>query len=310
MSHPQMPKQIEDAKIAILTCPFEPPKPKTKHMVDIDSVEKFQTLRLQEQKYFDDMVQQCKDAGAMLVICQWGFDDEAKHLLMNRNLPDVRWVGGVELELIAIATRGRIVPRFQELTPEKLGRAGLVREKAFGTTKDRMIYIEHCANSRAVTIFIRGGNKMMIEETKRSVHDALCVARNLIRNNSIVYDGGSAEMSCSIAVEAASDKYPGVEQEYRVPLDSWDGDAVEIGTGDAVALRLGLGTGDSGLDPRPSAAATFPATQRRRRTCSLHTPSRGEERSKVGGMAFGRAYNNSDIGGGGKRYSDPLPLHW
>jgi T-complex protein 1 subunit epsilon len=39
-----------------------------------------------------------------LVICQWGFDDEANHLLMHRNLPAVRWVGGVELELIAIAT--------------------------------------------------------------------------------------------------------------------------------------------------------------------------------------------------------------
>jgi len=36
-------------------------------------------------------------------------------------------------------------------------KAGLVREKAFGTTKDRMLYVEHCANSRAVTIFIRGG---------------------------------------------------------------------------------------------------------------------------------------------------------
>lgn len=56
------------------------------------------------------------------------------------------------------------------------------------------------------------GNKMMIEETKRSLHDALCVARNLIRNNSIVYGGGSAEISCSIAVEAAADKHPGVEQ--------------------------------------------------------------------------------------------------
>lgn len=53
---------------------------------------------------------------------------------------------------------------------------------------------------------------MMIEETKRSIHDALCVARNLIRNNSIVYGGGSAEISCSIAVEAAADKHPGVEQ--------------------------------------------------------------------------------------------------
>lgn len=60
MSHPQMPKRIEDAKIAILTCPFEPPKPKTKHKVDIDSVEKFQTLRQQEVKYFDEMVQKCK----------------------------------------------------------------------------------------------------------------------------------------------------------------------------------------------------------------------------------------------------------
>ncbi|KAF8648292.1 hypothetical protein HU200_064871 [Digitaria exilis] len=217
MSHPQMPKRIEDAKIAILTCPFEPPKPKTKHKVDIDTVEKFQTLREQEQKYFDEMVQKCKDVGATLVICQWGFDDEANHLLMHRNLPAVRWVGGVELELIAIATGGRIVPRFQELSPEKLGKAGLVREKSFGTTKDRMLYIEQCANSRAVTIFIRGGNKMMIEETKRSLHDALCVARNLIRNNSIVYGGGSAEISCSIAVETAADRHPGVEQVFVDP---------------------------------------------------------------------------------------------
>lgn len=33
MSHPQMPKELHDVKIAILTCPFEPPKPKTKHKV-------------------------------------------------------------------------------------------------------------------------------------------------------------------------------------------------------------------------------------------------------------------------------------
>jgi chaperonin GroEL (HSP60 family) len=53
---------------------------------------------------------------------------------------------------------------------------------------------------------------MVIEETKRSIHDALCVARNLIRNNAIVYGGGSAEISCSIVIDAAADKIPGVEQ--------------------------------------------------------------------------------------------------
>jgi T-complex protein 1 subunit epsilon len=53
---------------------------------------------------------------------------------------------------------------------------------------------------------------MMIEETKRSLHDALCVARNLIRDKAIVYGGGAAEISCSLAVEAAADKISGVEQ--------------------------------------------------------------------------------------------------
>lgn len=60
MSHPQMPKVLKDAKIAILTCPFEPPKPKTKHKVDIDTVEKFESLQATEKQYFLDMVKQCK----------------------------------------------------------------------------------------------------------------------------------------------------------------------------------------------------------------------------------------------------------
>ena len=65
------------------------------------------------------------------------------------------------LQLIAIATGGRIVPRFSELTAEKLGHAGIVRELTFGTTKDRMLVIEDCKDSRAVTIFIRGANRMV-----------------------------------------------------------------------------------------------------------------------------------------------------
>jgi T-complex protein 1 subunit epsilon len=68
------------------------------------------------------------------------------------------------LQLIAIATGGRIVPRFEELSADKLGHAGLVQELQFGTTKDRMLVIEECKNSRAVTIFIRGGNKMVHEK--------------------------------------------------------------------------------------------------------------------------------------------------
>uniref|UniRef100_A0A131YZA0 T-complex protein 1 subunit epsilon n=2 Tax=Rhipicephalus TaxID=426455 RepID=A0A131YZA0_RHIAP len=211
-SHPQMPKEVRNAKLAILTCPFEPPKPKTKHKLDVTSAEEFEALRTYEREQFEQMVDQVKAAGANLVICQWGFDDEANHLLLQKQLPAVRWVGGPEIELIAIATGGRIVPRFCELTADKLGSAGVVRELSFGTTKDRMLVIEECPNSKAVTVFIRGGNKMIVEEAKRSLHDALCVIRNLVKDNRIVYGGGAAEISCSLAVGAQADKISTLEQ--------------------------------------------------------------------------------------------------
>jgi T-complex protein 1 subunit epsilon len=160
-SHPQMPSEVRDAKIAILTCAFEPPKPKTKHHLDITSVEEFKKLQNYEKEKFIEMIQQIKDTGANLAICQWGFDDEANHLLLQNELPAVRWVGGPEIELIAIATNGRIVPRFEDLTAEKLGSAGIVREMTFGTTREKMLVIEECANTRAVTVFVRGSNKMV-----------------------------------------------------------------------------------------------------------------------------------------------------
>jgi len=52
----------------------------------------------------------------------------------------------------------------------------------YGTTKDRSIIIEGCPNLSAVTIWVRGGNKMVLDEVRRSLHDALCVARNLVRH--------------------------------------------------------------------------------------------------------------------------------
>merc|ERR1712046_333087 len=158
------------------------------------------------------MIRQVKETGCNLAICQWGFDDEANQLLYQNELPAVRWVGGPEIELIAIATGGRIVPRFQELTGDKLGTAGLVRELSFGTTKDKMLVIEECANSKAVTIFLRGGTKMIIEDSKRSMHDALCVVRNLVRDNRVVYGGGAAEISCALAVSKEADNIKTIEQ--------------------------------------------------------------------------------------------------
>eukprot|EP00526_Cylindrotheca_closterium_P028827 CAMPEP_0113647922 /NCGR_PEP_ID=MMETSP0017_2-20120614/25394_1 /TAXON_ID=2856 /ORGANISM="Cylindrotheca closterium" /LENGTH=521 /DNA_ID=CAMNT_0000560061 /DNA_START=60 /DNA_END=1621 /DNA_ORIENTATION=+ /assembly_acc=CAM_ASM_000147 len=215
-SHPQMPTEIKDAKLCILTCPLEPPKPKTKHKLQISSVEAYEELYNQEQAYFRDMIQKIKDSGSNMVICQWGFDDEANHLLLQQELPAVRWVGGVEIEHIAIATGGRIVARVEELSEDKLGKVGKVKQISLGTNssrqQDRILVLEDCANQKAVTVLVRGGNKMIVDEAKRSLHDAMCVVRNLVTDNRVVYGGGSAEVSCSLAVKKFADTVSGVDQ--------------------------------------------------------------------------------------------------
>ena len=157
------------------------------------------------------MVKQVKDSGANVVLCQWGFDDEANHLLVQNDLPAVRWVGGVEIELIAIATGGRIIPRFEDITVEKLGKAGSIKEVAFGTSNDKVIVIQDCASSKAVTILVRGGSRTICDEAKRCIHDALCVVRNMIRNSNVVGGGGATELACSIEVAKEADKIKGIE---------------------------------------------------------------------------------------------------
>lgn len=226
MSHPGMARAVAGARIAVLTCPFEPPKPKTNYKIDIDSAEKYNQLYEEEQRFFVDMVRRVKDSGATFVVCQWGFDDEANHLLTQSGLAAVRWVKGEDIEAVALATGARIVPRFEDLTPEKLGYADLVKEVSIGTSSDHMIVIEGFSKVRngagefvdssiphsVSTVFIRGGNSMILEEARRSLHDAMCVARNLIRDSRVIYGGGAAEISCSLAVSEAADHVGSIEQ--------------------------------------------------------------------------------------------------
>ncbi|GAV55444.1 hypothetical protein ZYGR_0AV00750 [Zygosaccharomyces rouxii] len=272
-SHPQMPKVVlpregqDSVKLAILTCPFEPPKPKTKHKLDISTVEEYQKLQSYEQEKFKEMIDYVKKAGADVVICQWGFDDEANHLLLQSDLPAVRWVGGQELEQIAIATHGRIVPRFQDLSADKLGSCSKVYEMEFGTTKDRMLVVEKCQDAKTVTCFIRGSNKMIVDEAKRALHDALCVVRNLVKDSRVVYGGGAAEVSMSLSVSEEADKQRGIGQyAFRAFAQALD----------TVPMILAE---NSGLDPIETLT-------------SLKSKQLKEQTSKVGVDCLGKGTND------------------
>ena len=61
-------QEVKDAKIAILTCPFEPPKPKTAHKLDIKSVEDYRKLRDYEKAKFEEMIKQVRKEFVMYVL--------------------------------------------------------------------------------------------------------------------------------------------------------------------------------------------------------------------------------------------------
>lgn len=74
------------------------------------------------------------------------------------------------------------VAHIDQLTPEKLGKASLV-ETVYLNDESRVLKITGVpAKSKALTILVRGSNQLVLDEADRSIHDALCVVRSLIKS--------------------------------------------------------------------------------------------------------------------------------
>jgi chaperonin GroEL (HSP60 family) len=75
-----------------------------------------------------------------------------------------------------------------------------------------MTYIEGCKNPKAVTLLIRGANQRLTAEAERSIHDALCVIKDLIEQPKLVAGGGAPEMEIANALKRYAQTMPGREQ--------------------------------------------------------------------------------------------------
>jgi len=114
------------------------------------------------------------------------------------------------MEKLAKATGGKIVTNLDSITSEDLGYAAIVEERKIG--EDKMTFIEGCKHPRAVTILIRGGTQRIVDEAERSLHDALCVVRDVFEEPKIVAGGGSPELEVSRMLKKYAETLPGREQ--------------------------------------------------------------------------------------------------
>jgi chaperonin GroEL (HSP60 family) len=164
----------------------------------------------EEESMLREMVEKIARAGANVVICQKGIDDMAQHFLARKGILAVRRAKKSDMEKLAKATGGKIVTNLEDLRAEYLGYAELVEERKIG--EDKMVFIEGCKDPRSVAILIRGGSERIVDEAERSIHDALCVVRDVVQEPKILAGGGAPEIEVAKAIREYANSLSGREQ--------------------------------------------------------------------------------------------------
>jgi len=110
-------------------------------------------------------------------------------------------------ERLALVLGADIVSTFDTPEQVQLGHCELIEEVMIG--EDKLIRFSGCPNSQASSIVIRGANTHVVDEAHRSLHDALCVLSQTVKNTAVLPGGGATEMLMAQAVEEASKSVSG-----------------------------------------------------------------------------------------------------
>ena len=208
--HPDMPKRIEKAKIALLDCALEIEKTEIDAEIRIKDPVQMKAFLDEESRMLKDMSNKVVKTGANVLLCQRGIDDMAQHYLAKSGILAARRIKASDMEKLAKATSGNVVTNLEDLKAVDLGSAQLVEERKIG--EDKMVFIEGCKNPKAVSILIRAGLERLVDEAERVLNDGLWVVIDTVRNNKIVAGGGSIEEELSKKLRDYASKVGGREQ--------------------------------------------------------------------------------------------------
>ncbi len=208
--HSGMPKRIVSPKIALIDEAFEVSKTEFDSELSITDPSKIQEFLDRETGMLKKMVDKVVESGANVVIAQKGIDDVAQHLLAKQNIMAIRRVKKSDMEKLAKATGAKILSKIQDLSSDDLGTAGKVYETKVGD--DDMVFVEDCPLAKSVTILVRGGTELVVDEAERSIHDAICVIRNVLEDKKIVPGGGAPEAYVSRKLHKFAESLVGREQ--------------------------------------------------------------------------------------------------
>merc|ERR1712121_330818 len=205
-------KKMVNPKIALLNIELELKSEKENAEVRVDNVEEYQLVVDAEWNILYEKLQKLHDAGATVVLSKLPIGDVATQWFADRGMFCAGRVVEEDLKRTMKACGGSIQSTVQTLEKgaSVLGTAEMMEEIQIGS--ERYNLFTGCPKAKTCTFIIRGGAEQFMEETERSLHDAIMVVRRAMKNDSVVAGGGAVEMEVSKHLRDFSRTIYGKEQ--------------------------------------------------------------------------------------------------
>jgi len=205
-----MPKKIENARIALISEALELKTPEGDAKISITAPEQLQDFINREDFMLKKIVEKIKLSGANVIFCQKGIDDVVQYYLGKEKIYACRRIAKSDMENLARATGGKIISNLNDLNESELGKANIVEEIKQG--EEAMTYVRGCENPKALTILIHGGSEHVLDEMERAIKDGLGDVAAVIKDKKVVAGAGAIEIEISRKLKEFANSLSGREQ--------------------------------------------------------------------------------------------------
>ena len=211
------PTKVEKAKVALIQFCLSAPKTDMENNVVVSDYAAMDRILREERKYILNLCKKIKKSGCNVLLIQKSilrdaYNDLALHFLAKLDIMVVTDIERTEVDFVARTMNLNPIAHVDHFTEEKLGSCALCEEIGISGSTSRVVKMTGIENmGKTVTILMRGANKLILDEADRSIHDALCVVRSLVKKRFMITGGGSGEAECALKLTEYSKTLTGVQ---------------------------------------------------------------------------------------------------
>jgi len=197
------PKRIENAKILVANTPMDTDKIKVfGSKIAVESTAKVAELEVAEKEKMKAKVQKILNHNINVFFNRQLIYNYPEQLFADAGVMAIEHTDFDGMERLALVTGAEIVSTFDHPELVKLGHCDVIEECIVG--EDRMLRLSGVKLGEACTVVLRGATQQILDEAERSLHDALCVLTQTVKETRTVFGGGCSETLMARAVMEAA----------------------------------------------------------------------------------------------------------